>query len=267
METVIQLYNDILHKVRFFYKQLQLAKYEKSTGRPLSISIIETISLAIFKQVNNIATKKALYNIFQPTCVYKTLVVNMNRFSMLALLVLTCIMKVNRLMAHPIKHTDATDVPVCLPKNANHHKTMHVLAEWGHSGKGLFYGLKLHMTTDLNRAILALRFTAGNIHEKEVFLELNKDLLGLFIADAAYISQKLAEDFHIEGKRILLAKPRKNMKKIMTKFQEFLYGTRMRIECNFRNLKQFYGLVTNLPRSINGYLSHYIYALLAYHVA
>jgi len=57
MRVSIQLYNDILQKVTFFYKQLQLRTHEKTTGRTLAISIIETISLAIFKQVNNIATK------------------------------------------------------------------------------------------------------------------------------------------------------------------------------------------------------------------
>ena len=53
----------------------------------------------------------------------------------------------------------------------------------------------------------------------------------------------------------------------MTKFEEALYGTRMRIEYNFRCLKLFYGLVTSLPRSVNGYLAHYVHSLLAYHVA
>ena len=49
-----------------------------------------------------------------------------------------------------------------------------------------------------------------------------------------------------------------------TAFQYHLYNTRMLIELNFRNLKLFFGLVTSLPRSINGYLANYLYALLAY---
>jgi len=57
------------------------------------------------------------------------------------------------------------------------------------------------------------------------------------------------------------------MVKIITKFQEFLYGTRMLIELNFRSLKMFYGLVTSLPRSVAGYLANYIYSLLAYQIA
>jgi len=56
------------------------------------------------------------------------------------------------------------------------------------------------------------------------------------------------------------------MKKLMTEFEEWPYSTRMLIELNFRNLKMFYGLVTSLPRSVDGYLANYIYSLLAYQI-
>lgn len=267
MKTVIQLYDNLKKKVKFFYKALKLDKQEKHKGRKLAIAPVDSIALGMFKQQNNIQTKKSLFNIFRPNCVYKTFVVNINRFGTFALLILISILKFNQRNSHLVKHTDSTDIPVCLNKNAKYHKTMRSLAEWGHSGKGLFYGLKMHITTDLNRQILKVKFTAGNTHDKEVFLKLNKDLMGIFIADAAYVSEKLQKEFYLEHKRILFAKPRKNMKKIMTRFQEALYGTRMLIELNFRSLKMFYGLITSLPKSINGYLANYIYSLLAYQIA
>lgn len=267
MKTTVQLYENLKEVVKFFYKQLRLDKFENNKGRKLAIKIIDTISLAIFKQQNNIATKKSIYQIFKPRCSYKTLVININRFFHLALLILTTILKVNRKNQHFIKHTDSTDIPVCSNKKAKYHKIMKGLAGWANNGKGLFFGLKMHITTDLNRRLLAVQFTSGKVDDRTVFLKLNKDLLGLFIADAGYISKKLQNDFYIENKRLLLAKPRKNMGKIMTKFQEFLYGTRMLIELNFRNLKMFCGLVTSLPKSVGGYLANYIYALLAYQIA
>ena len=91
--------------------------------------------------------------------------------------------------------------------------------------------------------------------------------MGVFVADAGYISKDLERDFFIENKRILFAKPRANMKKLATEFQTRLYNTRMQIEINFRNLKMFYGLETSLPRSVDGYLANYIYSLLAYVLA
>jgi hypothetical protein len=249
--------------VKWFYSQLKLNKFEKSKGRKLALSIQDTISLALFKHQQNIGTKKSLFNIFALKCSYKTLVVNLNRFSNLALIILLALLQINHKQASLVKHSDSTDIPVCLSKNARRHKTMKFFSNWGKTGKGWFYGLKLHITTDLQRRLLAVRFSSGNVHDSQVFMELNKELDGLFVADAGYCSEKLSREFYQENKRILFAKPKKNMKKLITKFQYELYNTRMLIEINFRDLKLFHGLITSLPRSINGYFANYIYSLLS----
>lgn len=265
MKTTIQSFTDTIAKVKFFFKQLNI-KLTSNTGRPLAINPQEIISLSIFKQGNGIVTKKAIWKIFnlEKVCSYKTLVVNMNRLALYALLILQSILKWNQKNAHVVKHTDSTDIPVCLVKNAKHHKVMKGLAEWGHGGKGWFYGLKMEITTDLNRNMLAVRFGSGNTSDREMFKSLNKDIMGIFVADAGFISKDLEREFHIENKRILFAKPRANMKKMITEFQKKLYDTRMLIELNFRNLKLFYGLETSLPKSVDGYLGNYVYSLLAY---
>lgn len=258
------VYNELKEKVMFLYHKLKLFTQEKKTGRKLSLSVTETITLALYKQTQSIATKKAVWKDFAPPCSYKTFVVNVNRCALLALLVLMRILRFNQSQAHPIKHTDSTDIPVCLNKNANRHKIMQGLAQWGYSGKGWFYGLKLHLTSDLKREILSIRFSPGNTHGTRIFMKLNADLDGIFVADAEFISEKLQREFHQEHKRVLFAQPRKNMKKLITLFQYHLYNTRMLIELNFRNLKMFYGLLTSLPRSVNGYLANYFYSILAY---
>ncbi|TAL50524.1 hypothetical protein EPN81_02545 [Patescibacteria group bacterium] len=163
-----------------------------------------------------------------------------------------------------VKHTDATDIPVCLVKNAKRHKTMSPCSTWGHSGKGWFYGLKLHATADLNGLLLAITFTPASGSEREQFLILNEDLRGLFVADAGYVSQKLSDAFNREGERIFFAKPYKTMKKLITAWQYHLYNTRVRIENTFRSLKMFHGFLTSLPRSIDGYLGNYVWSLLAH---
>lgn len=144
---------------------------------------------------------------------------------------------------------------------------MKEFAEWGHSGKGWFYGLKLGLTTDLFDRMLGILLAPGNADDREMFRQINRGLKGIFVADAGHISKKLEQDFLIENEyieRILFAKQKKNMKKIVSAFQKFLYDTRQRIELNFRNLKMFYGLVSSLPRSIDGYFANYIYSILAY---
>lgn len=251
----------------FLCNKMSLSTQGNHKGRKLAINKIDSLSLAVFKQSEGIKTKKAIYDIFEPDCSYKTLVISLNRIAKLALKFLGLILMLNRSNPHPIKHTDSTDIPVCLNKNANSHRTMKKLAHWGHTGKGWFYGLKLHLTSDLKRKILAIRLTAGNMSDRTVFLKLNRNLRGLFIADAGYISKKLAQEFFESTGNILIAKPRKNMKLVLSKIEELLYGTRMLIELNFRSLKEFYGLVTSLPRSVNGYLANYIHSLLAYCIA
>lgn len=263
---LLQVYQLLKNKVSFLCEKLKLSKYENTTGRKLKISIPEIITLALYKQTQGIPTKKSIWNDFKKIlkCSYKTLVVNMNRRSLLALAILKIILGENRKDSHLIKHTDSTDIPVCLNKNVKHHKIMNGLAGWGHSGKGWFYGVKMHLTSDLDRKILSIAFASGNVSDKAMFMKLNKDLKGIFVADAGYVSEKLEKEFYQEHKRILFARPRKNMKKIITFFQKKLYDTRMIIEINFRNLKMLYNLITSFPRSINGYLANYIYSVLAY---
>lgn len=266
MKTQIQLYDDIKRIVSFFSRQLKFDKFKNKLGRKLALPLEEIISTALFKQKNGIPTKKAVYEMLKPKCSYKTMVVNLNRWFYLAMIILILLMKINRRNQHIVKHIDSTDIPVCLFKNANSHKTMKGLANFGRSSKGIYFGLKLHIITDLKRQLLSVRFTSGNADDREMVMPMSKEIYGILIADAGYISKKLSKEFHQEHKRILLAKPRVNMKKIMTELQEHLYGTRMLIELNFRNLKMFYGLLTSLPRSVDGYLANYIYSLLAYQI-
>ncbi len=266
MKFTLSVYNELKQKVSFLYKKLKLNKFEKTTGRKLKIPLEKIITLAIYRQTQGKETKKMLWNDLKESlkCSYKTLVVNLNKSLLLSLFVLKILLESNIKNSHIIKHTDSTDIPICLNKNAKYHKTMKELASWGHSGKGLFYGIKLHLTTDFQRKILSISFASGNVGDREQFMKLNKDLTGIFIADAGYVSEDLEKEFYQENKRILFSKPRKNMRKVITLFQKKLYDTRMIIELNFRNLKMFYNLITSLPRSVDGYFANYIHSILAY---
>ena len=95
------------------------------------------------------------------------------------------------------------------------------------------------------------------------FPELNQDLDGIFVVDAGYISKKLEREFFIENQRMLLAMPRKNMKKVATNTDIELFKTRMRIEDPFGNLKQFHNLISTVCRSVRGYLVNYLSAVLS----
>ncbi len=251
------VYTKLKHVVTTIYHKLKLQSTEHTVGRPTKLSTIDSITLSIYKQASTRSTKKSVYEDFKQslTCSYKTLVVSMNRCVTKALLIVSVLLRINCLSANTIKHTDLTDIPVCLNKNAKNHKTMKGLAAWGHSGKGLFYGVKLHMTTDVARRIIKIKFAGCNVHNTKMFIPLNDTLTGIFIADSGYLSKKMKELFENED-RIMIVRPRKNMKQLSA-FEWKLYKTRMKIELNFRSLKMFHGLISSLPRSINGYLSNF----------
>lgn len=267
------MYPAIFKKLKHIVTQIglhfKLAKETHASGRPKKIKDLDALTLALYQHQSTRATKKSVYEDFKDmlSCSYKTLVVSMNRVALLALRLLFILMRLGRKHAHLVKYTDATDVPVCLKKNADSHQTMRGLASWGRSSKGFFYGLKLTMTRDHAGRLLALRFTAANVDDREIFRKINAEIDGIIVADSGYVSKALEQDMYIEGKRWILIKPFKTMKKLMTAWQYHLYQGRFRIEFDFRNLKLFHGLITSLPRSINGYIANYLHALLSFVLA
>ena len=263
------IYSKIKSIVTHISKTFKLFPETPKSGRPRKISNIDTLTLAIYQHQSTRATKKSVYEDFKKVlrCSYKTLVVWINKIAETSLRLLTMIMSLNKKYAHLVKYTDATDIPVCLKKNADSHKVMKDIAGFGRSTKGWFYGLKMTMTRDYDGQLLALRFTKPNASDRDVFQDINYDIFGIIAADAGYVSKKLENDMNIENKRLLLIRPFKNMRKLATAWQLQIYRGRFKIEFDFRDLKLFHGLVTSLPRSVNGYLANYLHALTSFVLA
>lgn len=267
MNTHSPVFNELQTIVTQLAHRYRLVKPETSTnGRPRKIAPLDALTLAVYQHQSTRATKKSVYEDFKDVlkCSYKTLVVSMNSAAVLCLRLIYLIMRLGERYQHLVKYTDATDLPVCLKKNADSHKTMAGLANFGHSAKGWFFGLKMTLTRDAEGRLLAVKFTSANGNDREIFREINENIYGIIIADAGYVSKKLEADMNIPYKRWLFIRPFKTMKKLMTCWQEKLYKGRFQIEFDFRSLKMFHGLITSLPRSINGYLANYLHALLSF---
>lgn len=246
--------------------RFRLVKETPTRGRPRKISPLDAMTLSLYQHQSTRATKKSVYEDFKEElrCSYKTLVVSMNASARPCLRLIHIMMRLGRTFQHLVKYTDSTDIPVCLKKNADEHKTMADFASFGRSSKGWFYGMRMTLTRDDDGKILGVRFATANSNDRDTFRKVNKDIFGIIVADAGYVSKKLEDDMNIEEKRWLLIRPYKTMKKLMTKWQEELYKGRFQIEFDFRSLKLFHGLVTSLPRSVNGYLANYIHALTSF---
>ena len=263
------IYKNLKHIVTQLWYHLKLAKETPASGRPKKIQDIDAVTLALYQHQSTRATKKSVYDDFKYMlrCSYKTLVVSMNKVAEVCLRILHIIIRFNRNHDHLVKYTDATDILVCLKKNADSHKTMRELAGLGRSSKGWFYGLKMTLTRDYDGKMLGVKFTLPKTNNRDIFRQINKNINGIIVADAGYVSKQLERDMYIENKRWILIKPYKTMSKLMTNWQFHLYNSRFRIEFDFRSLKMFHGLVTSLPRSVNGYLANYIHALLSFVLA
>jgi hypothetical protein len=247
-------------------KQYKLFAETPKSGRPRKITPLDSLTFALYQHQSTRSTKKSVYDDFKQIlhCSYKTFVVSINKSALISLRLLCLILRWGRQHAHLVKYTDATDIPVCLKKNADSHKTMQGLAGFGRSTKGWFYGIKMTFTRDHEGRMLGLRFTAPSANDRDIFRTINQDIYGAIVADAGYVSKKLEQDMNIEGTRWIFIRPYKTMKKLMTKWQERLYKGRFKIEFDFRDLKLFHGLVTSLPRSVNGYLGNYFHALVSF---
>lgn len=266
---VLAILNNLKRSITQITKQFNLNTSGAPTGRPRKIPIIDALALALYQHQSTRCTKISVYRDLKKYlhCSYKTFVVSLNSVGTLAGRILMHLMRFNATSSHPIKYTDATDLPVCLKKNADKHKIMASLAGFGHSTKGWYYGLKMTMTRDAEGRMLGLFFSHPTMNDRDIFRKINKDLMGILVADAGYVSKQMEQDMSIEHQRILLIRPYKTMKKLATFWQLAIYKGRFQIEFDFRCLKLFHGLVTSMPRSINGYLANYLHSLLSFVLA
>ena len=268
MNTFLKVYAALKPIVTQILSLLNIPEREHPKGRKPTLSNSEAVTVAILKQRQNVATKKSLFEIMEPPCRYNAFVCAINNAAKYLARIVSLLLRLAVSGdTHLIKFTDWTDIPVCLVKNAKRHKTMRAFSGWSKNGKGYFYGLKLHLSSDLNGSVLALKFTTANASDREVFKQMNEKLRGLFVADAGYLSEQLTKDFFIEGERLLVTGVRGNMKKVATRAHIALLNLRMRVEIHFRVLKLCHGLLTSFPRSIDGYLTHYLATVCAYLLA
>ena len=262
-----QIFHNLKHIVTYIGGKLKLFDSEApKNGRPLKIKQVDAITFALYQHASTRGTKVSIFRDFENSlaCSYNTFVVSVNRYAILALRILFYLMRVGQKDAHLVKLIDATDIPSCLPKNAKHNRTMRGLAEWAHSGKGWYYGIKLTLCRDVEGGLLSFALSPPSTNDRTLFKKVARDMHGIFIGDAGYVSKQLEKDLYIEGKRIALIKPYKSMKRVATPLQIALYNSRFKIEFDFRSLKLFFGLENHFVRSLNGCFANIIFAILSF---
>jgi len=241
------------------------------SGRKPSLVLSEAATISYLKSKYNIKTWKGLYKLLNdkfradfnlPS--YKNFVLLMNRYSQPILILLNIFLQINRKKSGVIKLMDSTPLPVCKNYNISKHKTMKLVATRSRSTKGWFYGLKLHLVSDIYGNILFIKFTTGSVGDRQVLDQiLEKITKSIMVADAGYCSKKLEQKAR-KYTNLLITPVRKNMKRLSSPLDICLLNLRSRIEVIFSILKERLNLETSLPRSISGYMAHYIHVIFGY---
>jgi len=108
-----------------------------------------------------------------------------------------------------------------------------------------------------------LCLSPGGDHDGKHAEALTEGLSGLFVGDAGYLLRGEVLQRLREKHRHVLAAARRNMKRLMTAEQKRLMRKRSVIETAWGVLKERFGLVFHLARTVTGLFRHYTYCLLS----
>jgi len=165
----------------------------------------------------------------------------------------------------PLKFVDSTMLEVCRLVRADRHKICKNIAQFGKNHQGWHYGFKLHAAIDLHGKLGGLFFTPASFHDAQAMPAILNHHTKIAVGDSAYGARVMGRHLFETYGTIVVAPPHYTQKrKILTWWQYKLLTLRPKIESVFGYLKQQLHLVTSFPRSINGYLLHYVRILLGY---
>lgn len=167
----------------------------------------------------------------------------------------------------PVKILDSTMLPVCTLKRVDKHKVARQIAAFGKNHQGWHYGFKLHVATTLTGQLGAVALTPANIHDAQMMPYLLHCHTQVAVGDSLYGASVMGRKIWEAYGTVIIAPPHyKQKKKLMAHWQHLLLRHRSKIEAVFDVLKNHLSLVTSFPRSVMGYLVHYVRILLGYQI-
>ena len=253
----------------FFPKSIPWMNKNTNRGRSSIWGPTEVVTLSILEFLNNSSEIKAFFrlakpqleDVFKSWISYDRYVQLRNMYAPYAAVFLYWLME--PLKKAGVFFVDSTPLEVCHIRRASTHKVMVDFAKKSKTTKGWFFGLKLHLVINSKKEIVALHITPGNVDDREPLMKLFRNLKGMAVGDAGYLSKKWLKFFKKLGLHFFTG-VRKNMKKVITGPQHLLLKSRQHIESVFSILKTRYKIVRSLPRSVMGHMANYLYGLLAY---
>ncbi|MCG2694890.1 IS982 family transposase [Candidatus Parcubacteria bacterium] len=256
-------------------KKLPLQKIDRNHPpiKKGKLSVAEITTLAIFRNFTGHKNWADFYrhivnyhtDDFPNFPNYKNFVKMTNKVAIFGKEILDFFMKffIQKTPEKDCKITDSTKLKVCENKRIFHHKTADGFAQRGKSSMGWFFGFKLHIICNEKMEILKIKFTPGNTDDRKGLMQIWDDIFGMIIADAGYIGKNIFTKAKEKGIHLFTC-VKANMKKLLTKEQKEILNKRSLVETVFSVLKLRMNLETTLPRSVDGYFSHYVWVLVGY---
>ncbi len=164
-----------------------------------------------------------------------------------------------------VRIMDATMLPVCKRYRADSHKVAKHIAKFGKNYQGWHYGFKLHASIDGKGRFSGLALTPANVHDAQMMPHILNEYAKVAVGDTLYGASVMRKKIFERYGTIVVAPPHpKQNKKLITAWQHLLLNWRSKIESVFDYLKEHLHLVSSFPRSVKGYLLHYVRILLGY---
>jgi len=240
------------------------------TGRPVLVSDAEIITILIWNTV--VLKQQTLKDIFNalnlyhrqdfPTLPkYSSFVSHCHQVLPQLLNLLETL-----LQSSDVGIVDSTMLEVCKMHRADSHKVAKNKAQFGKNWQGWHYGFKLHATINLTGILSSIHFTGANEYDAQALPHLiNKQKL--IVGDTLYGASVMKKHIWEKYGTIIISPtwPKQN-KKVSAPWQNALLNVRSKIESVFDYLKNHLHLVSSFPRSMGGYLVHYLRVLVSYQI-
>ena len=166
-----------------------------------------------------------------------------------------------------IRIMDSTMLEVCKLHRVDHYSVAPDMARFGKNWQGWHFGFKLHASISPDGRLCGIALTGANVYDAQMeHLLLNKHTR-IAVGDTLYGASVMRDRMWKRYGTIIIAPPHpRQKKKIAAPWQIDLLNIRSKIESVFDYLKEHLHLVSSFPRSMAGYLVHYLRILLSYQI-
>jgi len=163
-----------------------------------------------------------------------------------------------------ISYIDSTKIAVCGNKRISRNKVFYNLGKIGKTTMGWFFGFKLHLITNENGGLIAVKITTENVDDRAPVLKMADKIKGKLFGDKGYISKKLFEKLFSKGLQ-LITTVKKNMKnKLLPFVDKLLLRKRSIIETINDQLKNISQIEHTRHRSVSNFMVNLLCGLISY---